>query len=43
VRYVGFQVTDDFFVGYGFDYRQLFRNIPHVAYLRLEPQQPSLF
>ena len=43
VRYVGFQVTDDFFVGYGFDYRQLFRNIPYVAYLRLEPQQPSLF
>ncbi len=43
VRYVGFEVPDDFFVGYGFDYRQLFRNIPHVAYLRLEPHQPSLF
>ncbi len=43
VRYVGFEVADDFLVGYGFDYRQLFRNIPHVAYLRLEPQQPTLF
>lgn len=43
VRYVGFEVTDDFFVGYGFDYRQLFRNLPHVAYLQLEPQQPTLF
>jgi hypoxanthine phosphoribosyltransferase len=43
VRYVGFEVPDDFFVGYGFDYRQLFRNIPHVAYLHLEPRQPTLF
>jgi len=43
VRFVGFEVTDDFLVGYGFDYRQLFRNIPHVAHLRLEPQQPTLF
>jgi hypoxanthine phosphoribosyltransferase len=43
VRYVGFEVTDDFLVGYGFDYRQLFRNIPHVAHLRLEPRQPTLF
>jgi hypoxanthine phosphoribosyltransferase len=43
VRYCGFTVPDDFFVGYGFDYRQLFRNIPYVAYLRLEPHQPTLF
>jgi len=43
LRYRGFTVSDDFFVGYGFDYRQLFRNIPYVAYLRLEPQQPTLF
>ena len=43
VRYVGFEVPDDFFVGYGFDYRQLFRNIPHVAYLYLQPRQPTLF
>ena len=43
VRYRGFEVPDDFFVGYGFDYRQSFRNIPYVAYLRLEPEQPTLF
>ena len=43
VRYRGFTVPDDFFVGYGFDYRQSFRNIPYVAYLRLEPHQPTLF
>ena len=43
VRYRGFTVSDDFFVGYGFDYRQLFRNIPDIAYLQLEPPQPTLF
>jgi hypoxanthine phosphoribosyltransferase len=43
VRYAGFEVPDDFFVGYGFDYRQSFRNLPYVAYLRLGPDQPTLF
>ena len=43
VRYRGFEVSDDFFVGYGFDYRQSFRNIPYVAYLQLGPDQPTLF
>jgi hypoxanthine phosphoribosyltransferase len=43
VRYRGFEVPDDFLVGYGFDYRQSFRNIPYVAYLRLGPDQPTLF
>ncbi len=43
VRYRGFEVSDDFFVGYGFDYRQSFRNIPFVAYLKLGPDQPTLF
>jgi hypoxanthine phosphoribosyltransferase len=43
VRYTGFEVPDDFFVGYGFDYRQSFRNLPYVAYLRLGPDQPTLF
>jgi hypoxanthine phosphoribosyltransferase len=43
VRYRGFEVPDDFFVGYGFDYRQSFRNLPYVAYLQLGPDQPSLF
>ncbi len=43
VRYRGFDVPDDFFVGYGFDYRQSFRNLPYVAFLRLGPDQPTLF
>jgi hypoxanthine phosphoribosyltransferase len=43
VRYRGFEVPDDFFVGYGFDYKQLFRNLPFVAYLRTGAYQPSLF
>jgi hypoxanthine phosphoribosyltransferase len=33
VKYTGFDVPDDFFVGYGFDYHQLYRNLPYVAYL----------
>ncbi len=43
VRYCGFEAPDDFLVGYGFDYRQSFRNIPFVAYLKLGPDQPTLF
>ncbi|OFW55908.1 MAG: hypoxanthine phosphoribosyltransferase [Actinobacteria bacterium RBG_16_64_13] len=43
VRYRGFEAPDDFLVGYGFDYRQSYRNIPHVACLRLGPDQPTLF
>ena len=43
VKYRGFEVPDDFLVGYGFDYRQSLRNLPHVAYLRLGPPQPTLF
>lgn len=35
VRYSGFTVPDDFFVGYGFDYRQLYRNLPHLAFLNI--------
>jgi hypoxanthine phosphoribosyltransferase len=43
VRYRGFEVPDDFFVGYGFDYQQLFRNLPYVAYLKTDNYQPALF
>jgi hypoxanthine phosphoribosyltransferase len=33
VRYVGFTVPDEFFVGYGFDLDERFRNLPdlHLA------------
>ncbi len=34
--YVGFEVPDEFVVGYGLDYRQRFRNLPFVATIRDE-------
>jgi hypoxanthine phosphoribosyltransferase len=43
VRYRGFEVPDDFFVGYGFDYQQLYRNLPYVAYLQPGVYEPALF
>ena len=32
-RYIGFTAPDDFLVGYGFDYRQRFRNLPDIRLL----------
>jgi hypoxanthine phosphoribosyltransferase len=37
--YVGFEIPDEFVVGYGLDYRQRFRNLPFVATLRSEVLQ----
>jgi hypoxanthine phosphoribosyltransferase len=34
--YVGFEVPDEFVVGYGLDYRQRFRNLPFIATLQPE-------
>lgn len=39
VRYRGFAVPDDFVVGYGFDHRQSYRNLPYLAYLQVDPQE----
>ena len=42
--YVGFEVPDEFVVGYGLDYRQRFRNLPFVATVRsdvLQQQTPA--
>jgi hypoxanthine phosphoribosyltransferase len=33
VEYVGFTVPDRFLVGYGLDYAQRYRNLPHIAAL----------
>lgn len=33
LRYVGFEIPDRFIVGYGLDYRQLYRNLPFVGVL----------
>jgi hypoxanthine phosphoribosyltransferase len=32
-RYVGFTSSDEFVVGYGFDYRQRYRNLPDIHLL----------
>lgn len=34
--YVGFEVSDEFVVGYGLDYAQRYRNLPYVAVLKPE-------
>ena len=33
IKYKGFTVEDNFVVGYGLDYNQRFRNLPHIALL----------
>jgi hypoxanthine phosphoribosyltransferase len=35
VKYVGFTVPDEFFVGYGFDYKQKLRNLPDICRLNI--------
>lgn len=35
-RYVGFSIPDEFVVGYGLDYAELYRNLPHVCVLKPE-------
>ena len=32
--YVGFRVPNQFVVGYGLDYRELYRNLPFICTLR---------
>jgi hypoxanthine phosphoribosyltransferase len=39
VRYVGFTVPDELFVGYGFDLDERYRNLPDLHVLRTEPNQ----
>ena len=33
VKYIGFDIPDEFVVGYGLDYNQQYRNLPHIASL----------
>ena len=41
LAYVGFEVPDRFVVGYGLDYRQLYRNLPYIGVLRDELLSPG--
>jgi hypoxanthine phosphoribosyltransferase len=34
LRYVGFDIPNEFVVGYGLDYAERYRNLPHVATLK---------
>lgn len=34
--YVGFEIPDEYVVGYGLDYRELYRNLPYICVLKPE-------
>ena len=36
VDYTGFQIPDEFVVGYGLDYAQKYRNLPYVGVVKFE-------
>lgn len=36
VDYVGFEIPDEFVIGYGLDYAQKFRNLPYIGVLKRE-------
>ena len=36
VDYVGFEIPDEFVVGYGLDFDELYRNLPYIAVLKPE-------
>ncbi|MFN2383494.1 MAG: hypoxanthine phosphoribosyltransferase [Gemmatimonadota bacterium] len=37
IRYIGFAIEDVFVVGYGLDYDERFRNLPHIAVFQPDP------
>jgi hypoxanthine phosphoribosyltransferase len=39
--YVGFAIDDHFVVGYGLDYNNLYRELPHIAKLNLADKEPE--
>lgn len=39
LKYVGFEIPDEFVVGYGLDYRGQYRNLPFIATLQPETQE----
>jgi len=41
IRYVGFEIPDQFVVGYGLDLDQRYRNLPYVAALAPELREPA--
>lgn len=41
IRYKGFDLPDRFVVGYGLDYRELYRNLPFVGLLKADVFRPE--
>lgn len=41
VRYKCFEIPDRFVVGFGLDYRQLYRNLNYIAVLNMDPLTPE--
>jgi hypoxanthine phosphoribosyltransferase len=39
--YVGFEIEDEFVVGYGLDFRERYRNLPYISVLRKELLEQS--
>ncbi|MBN2098721.1 MAG: hypoxanthine phosphoribosyltransferase [Dehalococcoidia bacterium] len=42
LAYVGFEVPDEFLVGYGLDYREEYRNLPFIALIRQQGRQGDI-
>ena len=45
IRYIGFQIPNDYVVGYGLDYRELYRNLPFICVIKpvvYAPEPPAL-
>ena len=42
LRYVGFEVPDEFLVGYGLDYLERYRNLPFIGVLKPEALEESV-
>ncbi len=38
VDYTGFQIPDEFVVGYGLDYDQRYRNLPYIGVVKFETE-----
>src|SRR5439155_25263615 len=38
--YIGFDIPDQFVVGYGLDFNQRYRNLPYIAILKLDAEEP---